>query len=105
MKIQYREFEGPAMIAMGDENRSRKTQTHVSIFLARFSSSIEGPPMIVMEEGGAYGWFGDENSDRKNRTDVFNFFSRDFCHPIFLINGFDNLKFSKLIDEDAISRI
>ncbi len=36
---------------------------------------------------------GDENHGRKNQTNVFDFFGRDFRHPIFPINSLENLKF------------
>ncbi len=41
MKIQYREFEGPVMIVMGEgvggeENRGQKNQTDFSIFWSDF---------------------------------------------------------------------
>ncbi len=41
--------------------------------------------------GGVCRWLGDENLDRKNWTNVFNFFGRDFRHPISHINSFENL--------------
>ncbi len=78
-----------------------------SIFSAQFSSLINGFAMIAIWVGGGEccGWLGDENHDRKNRTDVFNFFCRDFRHRISPINSFENFKFSKMLDEDTISRI
>ncbi len=55
MKIQYREFEVPAMIAIkgADENHVQKNQT-VFDFLSQFSSPIEGPAMIAI----GVGWEG-----------------------------------------------
>ncbi len=37
--------------------------------------------MIAML-GGVCGWLSDENHSRKNQTDVFDYFGRDFRHPI-----------------------
>ncbi len=35
----------------------------------------------------------------------YDFFGCDFRHPVSPINSFENLKFSKLFDKDAISQI
>ncbi len=105
-KIQCREFEGPAMIMMGrkvgDENRGWKNQTDVfdffgAIFIAHRGSCDD------YDGGGVVGWW--KSRPKKNRNDVFDFFNRDFCYPISHIDSFENLKFSELFDEDAISQI
>ncbi len=55
MMIQYREFEGPAMITIGGgmmKITSEKTKPTFFIFLARFSSPIECPATIAMGTRG-----------------------------------------------------
>ncbi len=90
-----------------------------SIFLAQFSSPIKGPVMIAMGRGSVWvvGWRKSQLTKSNRR---FDFFGRDFRHPVSppsqlqdpricdiasLSNIFENLKFSKMFDEDAISRI
>ncbi len=148
-------IEGPAMITMGGRGRKsqpKKSKPPFSIFLAQFSSPIGG--FVVAVKGrwwksqpkksnlhfrffwrdfrypskilrwlrwrGECGWLGDKNRDWKNRIDVFNFFWPQFlsssfppsqsqdpqiCDIASSSNIFENLKFSKMFDKDAIPRI
>ncbi len=84
MKIQYREFEGPAVIAMGegvDKNRGCENQTDFLFFSARFSSPIRGPVMIAMCGGRVCGWLSDKNRAKKVKS-TFSIFSALFSSPI-----------------------
>ncbi len=78
--------------------------------------------MPAMGRGGVWlmgGWVTKTGTE-KNRTNVFDFFGRNFCHPVpppsqlqdprirniaSSSNIFEYLKFSKTFEEDAISRI
>ncbi len=106
MKIQYRKFKDPAMIAMGvwggDKNRGQKNQINVFDFFGTIFVTHRGFYTDCDGGGGVCGWLGDENRDRKNRTVILDFFNHDFCHPISSINTFENLKFSKMFGEDTI---
>ncbi len=107
IKIQYRDCDGRREW-WKSRPKKIKPMTFL-IFLALFSSPGEGLVMIEMRrcdgQGGVCEWLSDKNRDRKNWTYVFDFFGHDFCLPISHINSFENLKFSKLFDEDTISQI
>ncbi len=81
---------------------------------------FEGSAPITMRGGGVHGSLGDKNLSQKNWTDVFNFFGHDLHRQIspHAIAGHSNSqycafegpaiamgKFSKMFDEDSISRI
>ncbi len=66
-KMQYREFEGPA-IAMEGGGRSQKTKIVAKKIENKFSKLLMGE----------IGW---RKSRRKNRTRRFNFSCCDFCRP------------------------
>ncbi len=98
-------IEGPAMIAfrgggvcgwLGDENHNRRNQTDVFDFFDMIFITHRGSCDDC--DGREGECLGDENCGRKNRTDVF-------LHQIFPFNSFENLKFSKMLGEDTISRI
>ncbi len=66
-------------------------------------------PLTVLQWlwGGRNVCLGDKNHERKKKNSnwCFQFFQPWFSSTNFTINSFENLKFSKLFDEDAISRI
>ncbi len=69
---------------------------------------FEGPAMIAIKEGWVL--WGDKNHGQKYQTNVFDFFDCDFCHLSAPYRNrstikFENFKFSKMFDEDAISQI
>ncbi len=105
MKIQYLDCDGGGIKIAAKKNQ---TMTFL-IFLALFSPPIEGPAMMAMKrcdgERVVCRWLSNKNRNQKNQTDVFDFFDHDFHHPISPINSFENLKISKLFDEDTISQI
>ncbi len=83
MKIQYCEFEGPAVIVLegwGGWRKSwwKKIKRTFSIFLARFSSPIEGSAMIAMRRGWQKLW-------PKKSTRHFWFFRDDFHYPLSVL--------------------
>ncbi len=76
------------------------------IFSVLSLSPIEGPTMIAMvswEREGGCGWVIKIAIKKLNRR--FRFFRLWFSSSISPINSFENLKFSKLFDEDAVSQI
>ncbi len=90
MKIQYRELEGPAMIAIWGGWQKLQLKKSNGFFWRNFHY----PSRVLrwLRGWGVCGWLDDENCDqKKNRTDVINFFAHDFRSTISPINSFENL--------------
>ncbi len=79
-KTQYCEFAGPATAMEGNW----MTKIVAEKIEYKFSSMLD-EDNIANSTALRLRWgkLGDKNRRRKNETDIFNFFSHDFCHPIF----------------------
>ncbi len=94
MKIQYREFDGPAVIAIGGGGMWRKLRAKkLNRRFQFFQHDFRHPSRVLrwLKWGwGVCGWLGDENRNRKNRTGVFDFFGVIFIThrgPVMITTG------------------